>query len=300
MILPILPMKYQMSNCLLSACSSYINYAYGDCTELLRFGWNFSLIRQDSNLADRILLFDYDEIAQFMKATYGVDIKLSNVILEDDLFTVIYKEIKEGRPVGFTVDFFWCPWNRSYMEDHSDFHFILIIGWDEENFFCVDNLSSEVCSISHSSLKNAVLQILVFENCKKEESMYTWKQYIKKRKSIPDHLNRFKEEVFRTTLSSTFMRDNSTLSMLLSKKMKRLSNAYSDLCEFFLTHNFGLLCVPYAKNISYAYKRLQYLFMKMNFSNKEIPIKIEIDSVIDDLIIQEKELMKCFIESVKN
>ena len=40
--------------------------------------------------------------------------------------------------------------------------------------------------------------------------------------------------------------------------------------------------------------------MKMNFSNKEIPIKIEIDSVIDDLIIQEKELMKCFIESVKN
>ena len=104
-------------------------------------------------------------------------IEFKNLYLSDEfeIENLILQMLKSNIPVGVSVDSYFLPWTSQYLKKHR-YHSVLVMGVDDENYYCVDGFSSlKIEKISKTILFDHHRNFYVFN---KADEKYNTKEKI--------------------------------------------------------------------------------------------------------------------------
>ena len=161
-VINIKPVKHETYNCycnnILDNICSYFAKEVSIC---FLDSFSFKLLEEDD--AHTILCYT-DKFISIMEKMCGI--KISNVSITDinETINCIERQIENNLPVGFLIDSFYIPWNTYYLKMRMP-HSILIIGYNEESFYCADGFfSDKIEMINKEDLLKNGNSLVLFEN----------------------------------------------------------------------------------------------------------------------------------------
>ena len=144
------PVNIDGMTCLENTMMTYITYKDPDVQKVFIQSWSFN--RYDSEeLLGRSFGVGEKDIKYLAKTYYGIGYGMFEAQDEQTSLDYIMHELENGNPLAIAIDAYYCPWEHSYHQNHSDVsHFFNIIGCDDEGRFIV--------SESMPVLKNQVIE----------------------------------------------------------------------------------------------------------------------------------------------
>lgn len=161
-ILNIKPVKHETYNCyfnnIITGICSYFSKEVSLC---FLDSFSFKLIEQNDSYTIHCFTDNFEFIMENM---CGIKIINSDVTNMKDALLYIKQQIDDALPVGLLIDSYHLPWNIYYLKLYMP-HSILIIGYDEEYFYCVDGfLSEKIETIKKENLIKNGNELIAFKN----------------------------------------------------------------------------------------------------------------------------------------
>ena len=269
-----------ISDCFLAAVGEYILSLFGECIDLLQFSWYFSCELIESGEIV-IRLVNYDEIKEFIWEKYRISFDFLSNIFQIDIDKIIKTEISKKRPVGLTVDYNRCSWTRKSHDTKYVYHFILIIGYSDKYYWCIDNETTFVQKIKIDVVLDMVSEVLCFDDTEKlpfKNIKYNYflcdKYWDKRKKMILDI------DVIRNII----IQNNDEYS--IASKLSLMSQNYDNFVYYLSTEYRNQDAIYYANLLKKNFKMLSLLCLK-NKMVKSDTIKEKIYSIVE--LIKEYE-----------
>ncbi len=221
---------YHVGDCFLAVIMMYIDCLCGESSDLLQFAWFFAY----SDVGNALQLVDFEEIHDYVRRRYGISFGFLRNYMNGDAETIIMNELKEKRPVGLTVDYRYCPWAQNTYREEYTYHFVLVVGYTEDEYLCVDNETNFVWPINKKKVHEMTREMLLFKGNAVKSSEYNCqkaflsKDYMYKRRNMNSDLDRIATSILRSADVET--------SYFWSSKLRLISYNYS---------NFGLFLEKY-------------------------------------------------------
>lgn len=163
MNLEIKQLEHRISNCLVNACSLVANWKTGKYEHLLISESYLSI--KDINKGyinnENISVINENQLLDIFRNEYHLDYKWKRSFCENDL-ELIKNKLDEGYPVGITTNLYYCNWSSLYNKDKSDYHFILLTGYENDYFYCLDNISLKMEIISFQEVLRSCTEYVTF------------------------------------------------------------------------------------------------------------------------------------------
>lgn len=283
--LDIVTSDYRVGDCFLAAVYLYISYIYGNADDLLQFAWYFSC---DNKQQDKLMirLIHYDEIKEYVLKKYGISFVFLSSINTMNLSKVVVNEIEQGRPVGLTVDYTKCPWTRGSYEKEYVYHFILIIGYFNDFYWCIDNEADTAQLFQRDEVEKMVKEILLFDDSKKilriqsgNESFGNTGYWAHREKMLYDI----------DTICSFVLQKNKPYYM--ASKLKLISQNYENFGYYLETNIRNLKALTCINNLQSRFAMLSLLTIKYCATSNDNTQKL-IENNFEEIRQNEKMLRK--------
>ena len=250
--------NYQVGDCFLAAIYIYVLSIYGQADDLLQFAWYFACekTKQDNVI---IRLVHYDEIREYVWRKYSISFDFLVPVHDIDIDKVIRSEITKGRPIGLTVDYKKCFWTRETYERDFVYHFILIIGYSDDFYWCIDNEDDSAKVVKIKDVLNMTKEILKFDDSKKtlhirnDNKSFGGAAYMTRRQNMYKDL-----EVIRNLVLKK------EKPYYMASKLKLISQNYENFEHYVATNAQNTKASIYINNLKNRFAVLSLLTLKYN------------------------------------
>ena len=292
---PICILDHQVGDCFLAALIAYFNYLYGIGYELMQFSWYF--VFEKESLFQEIKLINFDEVSSYVANRFGIGLFFLNNFLNMNIEKLVQNELKQGRAVGVTVDYNRCGWTRGIGTKDYIYHFILLIGYSNEYYWCVDNVATSVQMIKKKLVEETAKEMLLFVSIGGFNPIYDYRNSF----LTKDYWEKRKRMIYDIIEMKKHLHDNLIENELyfIVSKLRLIANNYNDF-GFFLKEIADVNeCEKCVANLEKSFKMLSFACLKL-VGRKKSKIDKMIDEYIEAIIKNEMELRTCLKGYNKN
>lgn len=282
---PIHILDHHVGNCFLAALVAYFNYLYNNGFELMQFSWYYSFKRK--NVSYEIKLINFDEVCTYVANRFGVSLVFLNKFKNINIDHLIQNELKQGRAIGATVDYNKCDWTKGMVTKEYVYHFILLIGYSDKYYWCVDNETISVQMIEKGLFEEMIREVLLFVDNGGINIIYDYQQSFLRK----DYWKRREKMLHDITEIKKILQGSLRLNDLysISSKLRLIADNYNDF-GFFLKEIVGVNgCEDRVANLENLFKMLSFACLKLLGGREDQTHKI-IDNYIEKIVRNEVEL----------
>ncbi len=135
MILDITPLHDDGNMCIEDPIYSYTNWIGRNYEMMFSDSWGFEFTSRDSEI---VIGLGYINVEYLLERYHGIKINTIEANSGADILDTIKSEIMSKRPVMISTFIQNIPWRASSATEIGRWHCFLIIGYDCENFYCID------------------------------------------------------------------------------------------------------------------------------------------------------------------
>lgn len=163
-LLDIKPVKHETYNCFFNNIIASV-FQYWNKDVRLSFLDSFAISLYIEN-GEYEINCSTENFNYVLQEICGININRFKMNSNAELENYIKNYINNFSPIGISIDSYYLPWNINYLSQHRT-HNILIIGYDSNNYYCVDGFSSmEVEKLSKVVIWNHYIALSSFDNNK--------------------------------------------------------------------------------------------------------------------------------------
>lgn len=151
-----LPIEHTpFANCIQDVFITYLKWKGKEYRRLYDNMWSFGFCGKNSYDID-VYRNGFTQIYDSLERNFAIQVIVKKNKTVDD----IAKILSMGEPILAEVDTFYCEWHKTFNKIHNQ-HFVIIIGMDCKNIFCIDPyMSKQIEEIRLTNWNQAIVNIL--------------------------------------------------------------------------------------------------------------------------------------------